>query len=213
MTRPTHQTGKPRIALVDHGAGNMVSITHGLQRVGAEVILATTPDDIEEADGVVLPGVGATGAVMEGIRSLGVESTLKQGDKPMLGICVGMQVLFEGSDEDDAVCLGLIEGRNRRLDRAPRLPHIGWNDITATGSDPLIGDLPDDALFYFVHSYAPRPSDPATVVATSEYGDDFCAVVRDGRVWGTQFHPERSHRAGHLVLSNFVSSVVADRAA
>ncbi|MPZ51907.1 MAG: imidazole glycerol phosphate synthase subunit HisH [Acidimicrobiia bacterium] len=214
-TRPprSHHRCPVRIAVVDHGAGNLVSISRGLETVGAEVILATTPEQIDRADGVVLPGVGATGAVMAGIRSAGLEDVLRTYNRPLLGICVGMQVLFEGSDEDDADCLGLISGGNHRLRNAPRLPHIGWNDVTATASDPLLAGLDDTTLFYFVHSFAPRPSDPTTVIATTEYGEEFASVVRQGDVWGTQFHPERSHVAGRSILSNFVAAVGATRVA
>ncbi len=202
-----------RIAVVDHGAGNLVSITRGLQRVGADVTLAVGPDDLDGADGVVLPGVGATASVMEGIRAGGFEETLRTIDRPLLGICVGMQVLFEGSEEDDTECLRLIAGHTRRLSPAPRLPHIGWNDVTPTGSDPLFSGLETSPLFYFVHSYAPVPEDDATVIATTEYGESFPSAVRSGWVWGTQFHPERSARAGQTVLSNFVGSVAAKHAA
>lgn len=218
MTRSTHpprtrQTGQVRIAVVDHGAGNLVSISRGLERVGAEPTLVTTTEEIETADGIVLPGVGATATVMAGIRDAGLEEVLCATVKPLLGICVGMQVLFEDSEEDDAVCLGLIEGSNRRLRGAPRLPHIGWNDVTAVRSDPLLAGLDARTLFYFVHSYAPTPKDEATIIATTEYGETFPAVVRQGEVWGTQFHPERSDGAGRAILSNFVTSVAAVHAA
>ncbi len=198
------------IAVIDHGAGNLVSIAQGLERAGARPVLATTPRELEGVDGIVLPGVGATGAVMEGIRRGGFVEALRHTPLPLLGICVGMQVLFETSEEDGADGLGLLSGRVRRLDAAPRLPHIGWNDVTVHQPDPLFAGLPVDPVFYFVHSYAPVPDVPDTVVATAGYGSTFVAAVRSGSVAGVQFHPERSADAGLALLANFVAACRVD---
>jgi imidazole glycerol phosphate synthase glutamine amidotransferase subunit len=121
-------------------------------------------------------------------------------------VCVGLQLLFEGSDEDDAPGLGLIRGRVGLLANAPRLPHIGWNDVLHDGSDPLLAGIPNGEPFYFVHSYAPRAADPGAVVATTRYGEPFASVARVGRRVGVQFHPERSGPAGLRVLANFVAA-------
>ena len=196
--------GPVRVAVVDHGAGNLVSISQGLRRAGAEVTVVDHPDGLAGATGVVLPGVGATAAVMEGIRAHGFESALHSLELPLLGICVGMQVLFETSDEDGASCLGLLPGRVRRLAGAPRLPHIGWNDLIDLRPDPLLAGLPDGPTVYFVHSYAPA-TDPGLVVARADYGRPFPAAVRSGSISGTQFHPERSGANGLAILANFVS--------
>lgn len=193
-----------RIAVVDHGAGNLVSIAQGLERAGAEVVIAETPEGLDRVDGVVLPGVGATASVMEGIRSAGFERPLTQLGVPLFGICVGMQVLFESSEEDGAACLGLIPGEVRRLRNAPRLPHIGWNELEIA-ADPLFDGLPPRPVVYFVHSYAPVPADDAVVIARSSYDDPFTAAVRLGSVSGTQFHPERSGGIGLRILANFVA--------
>lgn len=193
------------VAVVDHGAGNLVSIIQGLHRAGGKTILASEPGQIEEADGVVLPGVGTTGAAMERLRKVGWVGPLADWPGPLLGICVGLQLFFEGSAEDDSTCLGLMDGRVERLRDTPRLPHIGWNDLLITADDPLWKGLPSHPTFYFVHSYAPSPADPRLVTAEAEYGPRFCVAVRDGRRVGVQFHPERSGANGLAVLSNFLS--------
>jgi imidazole glycerol-phosphate synthase subunit HisH len=201
-----------RVAVVDHGAGNLVSIAQGLERAGATVTIASNPQDLDGADGVVLPGVGAARAVMAGIERAGFLEPLRSLAVPLLGICVGMQVLFDSSEEDDATCLGLIAGEVKRLTGAPRLPHIGWNPIHPVAGEPLFQGLGDEPEMYFVHSYAPLPADSAMVIATATHGPTFVAAVRRGRVAGTQFHPERSGTAGLTVLANFVAQV-AERAA
>lgn len=192
------------IAVVDHGAGNLVSIAQGLRRAGAFVTVATEPAQLRDADGVVLPGVGATGAVMEGIDRGGFRDALTSLETPLLGICVGMQVLFETSDEDGARCLGLLEGSVRRLPRAPRLPHIGWNDLSIRRPEPLLSGIDDATTVYFVHSYAPEPDDPGVVTATTNYGSEIVAAVRRDSITGVQFHPERSGRPGLQILRRFV---------
>lgn len=191
--------------MVDHGAGNLVSITQGLERVGARTVLASEPHQLEEADGVVLPGVGTTGAAMAKLDKAGFVRPLSDWPGPLLGICVGLQLFFEGSSEDDSTCLGLMEGRVERLRETPRLPHIGWNDLVFTADDSLWSGLPADPTFYFVHSYAPIPNDTRLVTAVTQYGRRFCVAVRQGHRVGVQFHPERSGANGLRVLSNFLS--------
>jgi glutamine amidotransferase len=198
-----------RIAVVDHGAGNLVSISQGLQRAGAKAVIVDRPSGLDGADGVVLPGVGATASVMAGIRAGGFEAALHELDVPLFGICVGMQVLFDTSEEDDADCLGLIPGSVRRLARAPRLPHIGWNELTIGRDDPLLAGVGSRPVVYFVHSFAPVPDDPSVVIAESAYDDPFAAVVRSGSVFGTQFHPERSGETGLRILANMVAECSA----
>ena len=156
---------------------------------------------IATADGVVLPGVGATETVMGGIIASGLAETLQSLQVPVLGICVGMQVLFDRSEEDGARCLGVIPGVVRRLEGTPRLPHIGWNDVD--GSHPLL--VGTDHTFYFVHSYAPVPDDPDVIIGLTDYEDVFVSAVATGNYYGVQFHPERSGSAGLRLLANFVS--------
>ena len=204
-------TSPPLVAVIDHGAGNLVSISQGLERAGARVAVATGPDDLAGAQAVVLPGVGAPGAAMRRLTGEGLVEPLKAWRGPLLGICIGLQLFFEVSDEDGQACLGLDRGRVRRLEDAPLLPHIGWNDLTFPGNgrgrDPLFRGIPPEATFYFVHSYAPAPEDPAITIAYAEYPHPFTAAVRSARRIGVQFHPERSGDHGLRVLANFVAEV------
>jgi imidazole glycerol phosphate synthase glutamine amidotransferase subunit len=196
-----------RIAVIDHGAGNLVSIAQGLAAAGAEVGVIDGPEGIDGAAGIVLPGVGSAAAAFDRLDAAGFVEPLQTSPLPLLGVCVGLQLLFDGSDEDDAGGLGLIPGRVRRLRDTPRLPHIGWNDLEHVRPDPLFAGLQPGTTFYFVHSYAPVPDDPGDVLARSDYGMPFVAAARRGRVAGVQFHPERSGRPGLRVLANFVDGV------
>jgi imidazole glycerol-phosphate synthase subunit HisH len=205
-------TGRPRVAVVDHGAGNLVSITQALERVGADAVLADDPAALDRIDGVVLPGVGSTASVMAGITDGGFDRPLRDLPVPLLGICVGMQVLFDSSDEDDAACLGLIPGRVRRLEDAPTLPHIGWNALEVTGTSDLYAGL-EDPVVYFVHSFAPVPDDSGVVTATAVHGRRFVAGVRAGSVEGVQFHPERSGVTGLRLLARYVERCRSNRRA
>ncbi len=194
-----------RIAVIDHGAGNLVSIAQGLVRAGADVAVVEDPNDIGDAAGIVLPGVGTTGAAMDRLIAAGFVDPLRAWDRPLLGICVGLQLFFDHSEEDGTDALGLIEGRVSTLEAAPLLPHIGWNDVTFDASDPLFAGVSSDATFYFVHSYAVMPSDRSVVIATTDYGSSFVAAARSGHRVGVQFHPERSGEAGLRMLANFVA--------
>ncbi len=195
-----------RIALVDHGAGNLVSIGQGLERAGARVHLVASPDDLDGAAGIVLPGVGSAAAAYRRLDAAGLVEPLRATDLPLLGICVGFQLLFEGSDEHEGGGLGLIPGRVRKMSATPRLPHIGWNDVTVIRRDPLLDGIASGDVFYFVHSYAPIPESADDVVARSDYGAPFVAAARRGGAVGVQFHPERSGDAGLRILANFVST-------
>lgn len=192
------------VAVIDHGAGNLVSIAQGLQRAGADPRVVDAPSGLRRVAGVVLPGVGATGAAMARLREAGLVDALRGWERPLLGICVGLQLFFEESEEGGGSCLGLLAGRVERLRRAPRLPHIGWNDLRMIRPDPLLAGLGESPTFYFVHSYAPVPEDAGVVVAECDYGASFCAAVRAGNRAGVQFHPERSGTNGLRVLANFV---------
>lgn len=201
-----------RLAVIDHGAGNLVSVARGLEQNGARVDVVTEPTGLAACDGVVLPGVGTTGSAMERLQSQELVAALDAWEGPLLGICVGLQLFFETSDEDDTACLGFIEGRVAQLESAPLLPHIGWNDVELA-TDPLFAGLGNSTLFYFVHSYAPVPANPGDAIGWSEYGQRFVAAARrDNRV-GVQFHPERSGEAGLAVLANFIAECQRGRRA
>lgn len=207
-------TARPRIAVVDYGAGNLVSIDQALTTVGADVTLVRDGEAMRGAEALIVPGVGAAEPAMARLAKRGLTEPIRDwlsAGRPFLGICLGLQLLFEGSDEDGATTLGVIPGRTVRIDGAPTLPHIGWNQVQRTRPHALFDGIDDDADFYFVHSYVgdPGPGAMDLVVATTEHGGRFTsAVARDGMI-GVQFHPERSGRDGLRLLSNFVDLVRA----
>jgi len=200
----------PRIAVIDHGAGNLVSIEQALTVVGARVSIVRDAAGLGPADAVVVPGVGAAGPAMKRLDERGLTEALRQwiaDDRPFLGICLGMQLLFDGSDEDGSTTLGAIAGRTTLIEDAPTLPHIGWNQVERVGPHPAFDGIPDDADFYFVHSYAGAPLDAGLVLARTGHGRPFVSAVARGRLLGVQFHPERSGRDGLRLLANFVEGV------
>ncbi len=209
---------RPRLALVDHGAGNLVSIEQGLVAAGAAVAPARGPTDLTAVDAVVLPGVGAARPAMARLARRGLVEPLQawvRAGRPFLGICLGLQLLFEASEEDGTETLGLLAGRSVRLSGAPTLPHIGWNQVWRLRDHPLLDGVQDGADLYFVHSYAVRPAPPdaSAALARTEPGDEFVSAIARGALYGVQFHPERSGRDGLRLLRNFVSLVAAGTAA
>jgi imidazole glycerol phosphate synthase glutamine amidotransferase subunit len=203
--------GRPVTAVVvDYGAGNLVSIEQALLAAGARVRRATVAGEIEGADLLIVPGVGAAAPAMDRLRSAGLVDPIRawiDTDRPFLGICLGLQLLFEGSDEDGADTLGVLPGRTVRLEGAPTLPHIGWNQVERTRPHPAFDGIAEDADFYFVHSYAGAPAsgtaDRATL-ATTHHGRPFVSAVARGRLLGVQFHPERSDDDGLRLIANVV---------
>ncbi|MFL5754715.1 MAG: imidazole glycerol phosphate synthase subunit HisH, partial [Chloroflexota bacterium] len=206
------RSARPRIAVVDYGAGNLVSIDQALTTVGADVVVATDADTLADADGLVVPGVGAAAPAMARLDAAGLTGPVRAwaaSDKPFLGVCLGLQLLFDGSDEDDATTLGILPGRTAELIQAPTLPHIGWNQVERTRDHPLFDGIADGADFYFVHSYAGVPAATAddAVLARTDHGAPFVSAVARGPLLGVQFHPERSGRDGLRLLANFVDLV------
>jgi len=201
---------RPPVAVLDYGVGNLHSAAKALDRAGAEVRVVPTVAAAAGAAGLVVPGVGAYGACLRGLASAGGAAAVAgwlEGGRPLLGICVGMQLLFEASEEGpvgDGV--GVVPGKIRHLTGQVKIPHIGWDEVTIGPGSRLFAGLGDGARFYFVHSYAPEP-DGEAVAAVCDYGGRFAAAVEHGNLFGTQFHPEKSGRAGLALLANFVTQV------
>jgi imidazole glycerol phosphate synthase glutamine amidotransferase subunit len=210
MTEPAGRG--PLVVVVDYGAGNLVSIDQALRAAGAEVRLATSGDQIDGADLLVVPGVGAAAPAMERLRAGGFIAPIADwvaADRPFLGICLGLQLLFEGSDEDNAETLGSLAGRTVRLEDAPTLPHIGWNQVVRRREHPAFAGIAPDADFYFVHSYVGLPAAEApadAVLAETEHGSRFVSAVARRNLIGVQFHPERSGSDGLRLIANVVAS-------
>ncbi len=205
-----------RIAVVDYGAGNLISIRNALQLLGAEVRVAEAPAQLEGAEAILVPGVGASEAAMGRLRRQGLVEPIVERVRAgtwFIGVCLGMQLLFEQSDEDGAQMLGLLEGDVKVIEDAPSLPHIGWNRLLSKRQHPVLEGLPEGAPAYFVHSYVPVPADRAITVAETEHGSRFASLVARDRVIGFQFHPERSGADGIRMLRNTLGLVEADRPA
>jgi imidazole glycerol phosphate synthase glutamine amidotransferase subunit len=206
----------PLIAIIDYGAGNIVSIDQALTSVGARVVLVRSADELlaTAAAAILVPGVGAAGPAMERLTETGLVDPIRRwiaADRPYLGICLGLQLLFDGSDEDGAATFGIIPGRTRRLSGAPTLPHIGWNQVELRRGHPVFEGIAPAADFYFVHSFAGvvAPEAADSVVAETTHGRPFASALARGNLLGVQFHPERSGDDGLTLLGNFVAFVQA----
>ena len=201
----------PRLAVLDYGIGNLRSAEKALQRQGADARLTTDPAEIEAADGLVLPGVGHFGSCMRALVDRGLDRRAHDAiaaGTPFIGICVGAQMLLEGSDEDPEVPgLGVVPGRVERLPGGVKHPQMQWNRLVVRRPSPMLAGLEEPIWMYFVHTYAPVTD--TGVVATCDYGGEVVAAIEHGRVWATQFHPEKSGEAGLALLANFVRSVVS----
>ena len=208
---------RPRLAVVDYGMGNRRSVEKALERVGAQAAITRDHAQLRAADGLVVPGVGAFPRAMQNLGELGLASLIRERARaatPLLGVCLGMQLLFERSSERGMTDgLGLIEGEVTWLQAGGlRVPHIGWNEVSFERRSGLTAGLPErGCAFYHVHSLAPRPSRPEDVVGTTEYGERFATIIARGSIFGVQFHPEKSSAHGLQVLKNFVSLCAGDR--
>jgi len=204
----------PRVGICDYGVGNLRSVERALRVAGAEPVISGDPDAIVACDGVVLPGVGAFAVAARALQDTGLDGAVREmalRERPVLGICLGHQLLFEASAEGDGgEGLALLPGRVERLsaDRGRKVPHMGWNTITIVRPSALLEGIPSGAYMYFVHSYAAVPA-PEHTVATAEYGEPMAAAVERGTVMGTQFHPEKSGASGLRVYANFVALCAA----
>ena len=200
------------IAIVDYKAGNLTSVKRALEYLGHESEITDRAERIIDAERVILPGVGAAGATMENLNALGLADVLRndvaRAGKPFLGICIGIQVLLDSSEEDSADCLGIVAGRvaryPRSIDGRPlKVPQIGWNRVRQTQAHPVFKGVPDNTHFYFVNSYFPIPAHASMTIATSDYGIPFTAAIARDNVLATQFHLEKSGAAGLKLLDNF----------
>lgn len=196
------------VSLVSYGLGNLGSVVNMLKRVGADVALVSSPDEIAQSERLLLPGIGAFDTGMRMLEEQGLVEPITQfaaTGKPLFGICLGMQLLLDSSEEGQTAGLGLIPGRSVRFDESTgvRVPHMGWNSVESVRDDPLLAGLPVDRRFYFVHSYRVIPERDDDTLGVTRFGVPFASVIRSGNVMGAQFHPEKSHHFGKLVLKNF----------
>jgi glutamine amidotransferase len=201
------------ISVIDYGLGNIGSVGNMLRRLGVEFTVCARPDELINASGIILPGVGAFDYGMQRLDALGFSSSIRQaaleGQIPVLGICLGMQLLLTGSDEGSRRGLDLIPGHARKFsfvaNQNLRIPHMGWSSVSFRGSHPLCSDAGDSPRFYFVHSYFAECSSQSAVLATATYGHEFAAVIGREKILGAQFHPEKSHRHGLQFFRNFLA--------
>lgn len=194
------------IAIINYEAGNLASVSNALERLGEEYLVTNRTDELEKADAIIFPGVGHALPAMRSLQKHGLDRFLKETDKPLLGICLGMQLLFETSEEGDTDGLGIIPGKLKKFDATQaKVPHMGWNTFTEVTECPLLKGITGNQFFYFVHSfYAPVNN---YTLASCHYINDFSAVVGLDNVLGVQFHPEKSSDAGNLLLQNFITMV------
>ena len=202
----------PTIAIVDYQAGNLRSVQKALERSGASPRITSDASEIQAADGLVFPGQGASDSSMRALRARDLVDPIKafiEADKPFLGVCLGLQLMLEESDEGVEQCLGVLAGRVRRLPEGLKVPHMGWNQVAFQRSHPVLDGVPSGSNFYFVHSYYADPEDDGVLAGTTTYGVDFCSAVAWGNVIAVQFHPEKSGAVGLRLYDNFVAMVAA----
>jgi len=202
-----------KVAIIDYGAGNLRSVISALRSVDCETIVVDSYRNVGAARAMVLPGVGAAADTMENLQRRGLSDMVLQwiaAERPFMGICMGMQVLFSDSDEGGGqACLGIIPGRVVRLPQGLKVPHMGWNQVRYAGEYSIFRTIPNDSNFYFVHSYVAEPEDESIIAAHTDYGAPFCSAVRRGPLFATQFHPEKSGVLGLQLYKNFVETAAA----
>ena len=199
------------IVIVDYGAGNLRSVQKAFQRLGHQAVITDDPQAVTGASAVVFPGQGASPPAMAALERTGLAVAIRQAiaqGKPFFGVCLGLQLLMEWSEEGGTRCLGVLPGTVRKLPRGQKVPHMGWNSVRLEVEHPVFQDVPQDSHFYFVHSYYAAPAEPEPVVGTTSYGVEFCSVVATENLVATQFHPEKSGPLGLKLYDNFVRHVV-----
>jgi glutamine amidotransferase len=201
-----------KLVVIDYQSGNLRSVAKALESTGVRPLITGDPDELGDADGLVLPGVGSGPAAMAALKQRGLVEPLREyvaSGRPFLGVCLGLQLLMERTDEGDAPCLDIISGEVKRLPATLKVPHMGWNTVRLEVGGPLFQDIPQDSHFYFVHSYYAAPQDAAAVAGTTEYGIPFCSIYARDNVVATQFHPEKSGPVGLQFYKNFVDMVIS----
>ncbi len=198
------------IVIIDYQAGNLTSVVRSLKALGVEATVTQAPAVVAQASRVIFPGVGAAGKAMATLRELGLDQALRQSFQrgiPILGICLGAQVILEHSEENDTVCLGLLPGRTRALPRSEglKIPHMGWNRVRFLRAHQIFKGLPEGAEYYFVHSYYPAPAETTMVIGVADHGVEFPCAIGWRNLVATQFHPEKSGRFGLQILENFLA--------
>ena len=204
----------PNVVIIDYESGNLRSVARAVERAGVSPNVTSDPAALDSADGVILPGVGSGPAAMSALQSRGLARPLLDyiaGGRPFLGVCLGLQLLLDATDEGDADCLGLVSGRVRRLPEGLKVPHMGWNTVRFQREHPLWDGIAQDSHFYFVHSYYADPEERDSVAGLTEYGVPFCSIYARDNVVATQFHPEKSGETGLRIYANFVRQVSANR--
>jgi len=196
------------ITIIDYGAGNLRSVTNAIIRLGYQPKITSTPHEVLDSSAVILQGVGSAGDTMASLKRLNLAEPIRRfiGEgRPFLGICVGLQVLFTGTEEGGGhECLGIIPGQVKKLPPGLKIPHMGWNQVRQKMSHPVFAGIPDETNFYFVHSYYAEPDDTAITAAETEYGILFCSAITRGNLIATQFHPEKSGEYGLQIYHNFI---------
>ncbi|MBI4310362.1 MAG: imidazole glycerol phosphate synthase subunit HisH [Chloroflexi bacterium] len=201
------------IVIVDYGAGNLRSVAKALEKVGFPGKVTQSSQEVAAARGVVLPGVGSSGAAMAALEERGLVEPLRDAalsGTPFLGVCLGLQLLLESSEEDPRPCLGVVKGKVRRFGPGLKVPHMGWNQVWFTREHPIAEGVAEGSFFYFVHSYYASPEDPPLVLGRTDYGIQFCSALATGNVVATQFHPEKSGPVGLRLYENFVKLMVLE---
>ena len=204
--------GAARISIVDYQAGNVRSVQKAIEAVGAQATITGDPEEIAGSDALVFPGQGACDSSMRRLRERGLVEPIRDfitGGRPFLGVCLGLQLLLEDSDEGSEPCLGVLPGRVRRLPPGTKVPHMGWNEVNLRGDHPVLAGVPSGSYFYFVHSYYADPQDESVVLGTTSYGLDFCSAAAWDNVVAVQFHPEKSGDLGLRIYRQFIDLVEA----
>ena len=202
------------IVIVDYGAGNLRSVAKAFEQIGFPARISDDPAELLRARGVILPGVGSSGAAMAALQERRLVEPLREVATrgiPFFGVCLGLQIFLEGSEEDERPCLGIVAGRVKRLPEGIKVPHMGWNRVNLTRQHPVFQGVPSESYFYFVHSYYAEPEEPSLTLGTTDYAVTFCSVLAKGNLIATQFHPEKSGPLGLQLYENFVRLMVIEK--